>query len=216
MAKKGTLPKGLSEEAREEILERRRAVEAENAAREKERQAAKQEHEQERKDAEQRFKATLPPKEFADAAKAARERFEKERVEHWRRAFEKECAKRNSDEALEARFREENAEADEHHLEAFARVQDAMSGPDENAKRESVQNLATAWKEREGMLIVLATKKKRGPAKVEARLEAKAESLKEKLAVLEKSRAAAVKKPKEKKPRAPAKGKAKQAKSVRK
>jgi hypothetical protein len=202
------LPEGLSEEAREEILERRRAVEAEHAAREAERQSAWVEHERERKDAEERRKATEPPKEFQEAAKAARERFEKERIEHWRESFQKECKRRNPDDALEERFREEEPEMAERHLAVYARFQDAMTGGEAEAERQSVADMAAAWKEKETTLAVLATSKKRGPsAKAEARLEAKSESLKEKLADLEKSKAAAVKKPKAKKTAAPKKKK---------
>jgi len=201
------LPAGLSEEAREEILERRRAVEAELAAREAERQSAWVEHERERKDAEERRKATEPPKEFQEAAKAARERFEKERIEHWRDSFQKECKRRNADEALEERFLEEEREMAERHLAVYARFQDAMTGGEADAERQAVADMAAAWKEKETTLAVLATSKKRGPSKAEARLEAKSEALKEKLADLEKSKADAVKKPKAKKAAAPKKKK---------
>ena len=52
-----------------------------------------------------------------------------------------------------------------------------MTGGDENTKRAAVAELAASWKEKESILIALATKKKRGAAKVDARLQAKSDSL---------------------------------------
>lgn len=180
MAKKAKaasgVPRALSEEALEEIEERRRAVAAETAARENERTTAWKEHARDKEEVEERRRATEPPKEFAEAARAARERFEKERVEHWRSAWQAEAKKRNPDEELEARFLEEHADIAERHLGVFARFQDTMTGGDENTKRAAGAELAASWKEKESLLLALATKKKRGAAKVDARLQAKSDS----------------------------------------
>lgn len=182
------LPRGLSEEQREEILERRRRVAEELAAREAERQSAWKEHEQERLDAEARRKATEPSKEFIEEARAARERLEKERAAGWRRGFENESKRRNPDEKLEERFRKTHADVFDRHLALFARVQEAMSGGDERAKREAVRAMAAAWKEKEDLLVALAaaTRKKSAPDPLEAR----AEFLRSKLEALEKNRKA--------------------------
>ncbi|HVO29446.1 MAG TPA: hypothetical protein VMV18_01865 [bacterium] len=211
-AKEPALPRGLSEEQQEEILERRRQVAAELAAREAERKAAWEEHERERKDAEARRKATEPPKEFVEAARAARERLEKEHTATWRKAFEAECRRRNPDEKLEERFRDEHADAWERHLVAFAHFQESMGGSDENEKREAVQRMAAAWKEKEDLLLALAASRRK--KNVPDPLEARTETLKGKLETMEKIRKSATPKPKKapaakKKPEPKAKAKAK-------
>ncbi len=172
MAKKAKaasgVPRALSEEAQEEIEERRRAVAAETAARENERTTAWKEHARDKEEVEERRRATEPPKEFVEAARAARERLEKERVEHWRNAWQAEAKKRNPDEELEARFLDEHADIAERHLGVFARFQDAMTGGDENTKRAAVAELAASWKEKESLLIALARKKKRSAVTVDS------------------------------------------------
>jgi len=193
----------LTEDQREEIEERRRAVAEAAAAEARAREEAWETLERERKEAEARRKSAEPSPEFVEAARRARERAQQERVELYRRAYEAEAKKRNPDPTLEKRFRDKDPEVVQRHLKAWAEFQDAMAGSDEIAKRETSRAMAHAWREKEEILLALTLERKRkqGSKKAteKARLTAEAELAREKIERLEKSKASAVKKPRSKK-----------------
>lgn len=191
----------------DEVQQRRRDREREVKAREMERKRAWKEHEAARKDAEQRRKASEPDKEFAEAARRARERAEKERIDLHRKSYDAEARRRFSDDKMEKRFREKHPDVLKRHMVAWATLQEISQGADVNATREVLQVMARAWKEKEDLIHALSASKKRKKGKDESMLEARTESLKERLAELEESRRKNTPKPPKKKKAPPPKKK---------
>lgn len=190
----------------DEVEQRRKEREREAKARAAERKSAWKEHEAARKDAEQRRKASEPDKEFAEAARRARERAEKERIDLHRKGYDAEARRRGPDEKMEKRFREKHPDVLKRHLLAWATLQEISQGADVNATREALQVMARAWKEKEDLIHALAASRKRKKGKgEESTLEARTESLKERLAELEESRRKNTPKPSKKKKAPPKK-----------
>lgn len=195
MAKKASSGTGRAG-ADEEVEARRRAIAAEAASREVERRRAWEEHERARKEAEERRRASEPDAAFAEAARRARERVEQERIDLHRKSFEAECLRRNPDAAAEKRFREGHPDVLRRHQSAWANLQEISQGADVAATREALQVMARCWKEKEALLFALARSKgKRKKKPEDSILEARTESLKEKLASLEESRRKVAPKP---------------------
>ena len=177
----------------DEIVQRRKEVAAELKAREAARKAAWEEKERAHKEAEERRKAQEPDKEFARAARLAKERAEKERIDLHRGSYDKEAANRNPDAALEKKFRTKHAKVFEQHLAAWARLQDSMGRADDVSARTALTDMARAWREKEDLILALKAGTKGKSA--ESSLESRTATLAGRLEALEESRKKAMPKP---------------------
>jgi hypothetical protein len=179
----------------DEVAQRRKAREAEAAARAAERKAAWQEHATKNKETEERRKASEPDKAFAEAARKAKARAEQERIDLHQKSYETEAKRRNPDEKTEARFRSKHDDVLHRHMAAWANLQEISQGADIEATREALQVMARCWKEKEDLILAFPKKKKSDDSVLEARTE----SLKEKLAEMAETRKKVTPKPPKKK-----------------
>ncbi len=196
----------LTEEQLEEIELRRKAIAESQAARDRERRAAWEEHQRERREAEARATALPVDPEYAAALQRAKERAEKERNELHRRSFDKELRARYPESGLETRFRKAHADVDTRLLGLWARLQEALAGADVLLQRTAAKEMAQGWRDRDARLAELKAASSRHSSKradASAVLENQTAKLKERLALLEKSRNAA-RKPTRRRKRAPA------------
>lgn len=192
----------VSDDEEDEVEQRRKAREAEASAREAERKAAWQEHATKNKEAEERRKASEPDKEFVEAARKAKARAEQERIDLHRKSYDAEAKRRNPDEKTEARFRDKHEDVLRRHMATWANLQEISQGADIEATREALQMMARCWKEKEDLILAFPKKKKKSEDSV---LEARTESLKEKLAEMAETRKKVTPKPPKKRrpPRRP-------------
>ena len=175
----------------DDVAQRRKEVAAELKAREAERKNAWEEKERARKEAEDRRKAQEPDAAFVEAARRAKERADKERIDFHKKSYELESRKRNPDDTLEKKFRDKHDEVFQRHLAVWAKLQDSIGGADDLA-RAAFAEMARAWREKEDLLLALKAGKK---AKGESALERRTASLANRLEALEESRKAAMPKP---------------------
>lgn len=155
----------LSAEQQAEIEERRAAVAEERAREEAARKAAWEELDRSRKETEALRKAQEPSKEFVEAAKAAKVRVARERIDLHRKSYEAEAKRRNADEVLEKRFQSRHAEMLERHLALWADFQEATTGAEPEVLREATRAMAHAWREKEEALVALAVERKKSGGK---------------------------------------------------